>query len=80
MLPCAGGLIATALVNVAFGFGHAYLWFCVCWGANGLLQVLTHTLPPAHPLNTSRNDNGSICYSRKVHLVLSGKQASENLA
>lgn len=36
----AGGLIATALVNVAFGFGHAYLWFCVCWGANGLLQGL----------------------------------------
>ena len=51
MLPTAGGLIATALVNVAFGFGHAYLWFCVCWGANGLLQVHTYCLPPAHPLN-----------------------------
>lgn len=52
MLPCAGGLIATALVNVAFGFGHAYLWFCVCWGANGALQVHTHFLPLAHPLST----------------------------
>ena len=31
--------MATALVNVAFGFGHAYLWFCVCWGMNGVLQV-----------------------------------------
>lgn len=31
--------MATALVNIAFGFGHAYLWFCVCWGLNGALQV-----------------------------------------
>ena len=46
MLSPAGGLIATALVNVAFGFGHAYLWFCVCWGANGLLQVC----PPLYDL------------------------------
>ena len=31
--------MATALVNIAFGFGHAYLWFCACWGMNGVLQV-----------------------------------------
>jgi MFS transporter, OPA family, sugar phosphate sensor protein UhpC len=35
----AGGLMATALVNIAFGFGASYLWFCTCWGLNGLLQV-----------------------------------------
>lgn len=39
-LLLAGGLMATALVNIAFGFGHAYLWFCVCWGLNGALQGL----------------------------------------
>lgn len=36
----AGGLMATALVNIAFGFGNAYLYFCVIWAFNGLLQGL----------------------------------------
>lgn len=36
--------MATALVNIAFGFGHAYLWFCVFWGLNGVLQVCCHFL------------------------------------
>lgn len=36
----AAGLMATALVNLAFGFGASYAWFLVCWGANGLLQGL----------------------------------------
>jgi len=34
----AGGLMATALVNIAFGFGTSLAWFCVCWGLNGTLQ------------------------------------------
>ncbi|KAK9824039.1 hypothetical protein WJX72_007208 [[Myrmecia] bisecta] len=36
----AGGLIATALVNIAFGTGSAYIWFCTFWAANGILQGL----------------------------------------
>eukprot|EP00898_Chlorokybus_atmophyticus_P000707 jgi/Chlat1/1637/Chrsp127S08673 len=36
----AGGLMATAVVNIAFGFGSAYLWFCTLWAANGVLQGL----------------------------------------
>lgn len=36
----AGGLMATAAVNLAFGFGASYAWFLACWGANGLLQGL----------------------------------------
>lgn len=34
----AGGLMATALVNIAFGFGTSLAWFSVCWGLNGILQ------------------------------------------
>lgn len=40
--------MATALVNIAFGFGHAYLWFCVCWGLNGALQVRASLQLPFH--------------------------------
>ena len=40
-----GGLMATALVNIAFGFGNAYLYFCVIWAFNGLLQVQMLKLP-----------------------------------
>lgn len=36
----AGGLMATAIVNITFGFGHSLVWFCVCWGINGILQGL----------------------------------------
>ena len=35
----AGGLMATALVNVAFGFGSSMVWFCCFWALNGVLQV-----------------------------------------
>lgn len=34
----AGGLMATALVNVAFGFGSSMVWFCCFWALNGILQ------------------------------------------
>jgi sugar phosphate permease len=34
----AGGLMATALVNVAFGFGSSMVWFCSFWALNGILQ------------------------------------------
>ena len=51
-LANAGGLAATSLINIAFGASSAYLWFCLLWGGNGLLQVtfsLTHTFPlPSH--------------------------------
>jgi hypothetical protein len=35
----AGGLMATAIVNIAFGFGTGLAWFCGCWALNGMLQV-----------------------------------------
>lgn len=34
----AGGLMATALINVAFGFGHSMVWFSCFWALNGILQ------------------------------------------
>lgn len=35
----AGGLMATAVINVAFGFGSSLAWFCFFWALNGTLQV-----------------------------------------
>ncbi|GAB4816546.1 hypothetical protein N2152v2_003592 [Parachlorella kessleri] len=35
----AGGLMATALCNVAFGFSSALTWYCTWWALNGTLQV-----------------------------------------
>jgi hypothetical protein len=35
----AGGLMLTALVNIAFGFGTSLAWFVFFWGLNGTLQV-----------------------------------------
>ena len=37
-LMLAGGLMATAAVNVAFGFGAGMTWFCTFWALNGILQ------------------------------------------
>jgi len=37
-LLLGGGLIATALINIAFGFGTSLTWFCVFWALNGTLQ------------------------------------------
>lgn len=34
----AGGLMATALINIAFGFGSTLTWFVFFWGLNGTLQ------------------------------------------
>ncbi|KXZ49035.1 hypothetical protein GPECTOR_23g122 [Gonium pectorale] len=34
----AGGLMATAAVNIAFGFGTSLAWFCFFWALNGTLQ------------------------------------------
>lgn len=34
----AGGLMSTALINIAFGFGHSLAWFVFFWGLNGTLQ------------------------------------------
>lgn len=38
LLAC--GLIATAVINVAFGFGASLTWFCFFWAMNGVLQGL----------------------------------------
>lgn len=38
-LLLGGGLMATALVNIFFGFGTSLAWFSVFWAMNGLLQV-----------------------------------------
>lgn len=35
----AGGLMATAALNVAFGFSTSLVWFCTWWAMNGMLQV-----------------------------------------
>ena len=35
----AGGLMATAIINVMFGFGKSMTWFCFFWALNGILQV-----------------------------------------
>ena len=35
----AGGLMATALCNVLFGFSTALTWYCTWWALNGTLQV-----------------------------------------
>ena len=35
----AGGLMATALVNIGFGFGASYVWFMCFWALNGVLQA-----------------------------------------
>lgn len=37
-LLLGGGLIATALVNLCFGFGASMTWFCCFWALNGILQ------------------------------------------
>lgn len=34
----AGGLMSTALINIAFGFGSSLGWFVFFWGLNGTLQ------------------------------------------
>ncbi|KAI8100349.1 hypothetical protein M9435_006833 [Picochlorum sp. BPE23] len=36
----AGGLMATAAMNIAFGFSASMLWFSVFWSMNGMLQGL----------------------------------------
>lgn len=37
-LMLGGGLIATGLVNVAFGASHTLPLFCILWATNGILQ------------------------------------------
>ena len=37
----AGGLMATAVINIMFGFGSSMVWFCTWWALNGILQVLS---------------------------------------
>ena len=31
--------MATAIVNILFGFGSSMVWFCSFWALNGILQV-----------------------------------------
>ena len=44
----AGGLAATASVNIAFGLSSSYPLLLALWGLNGLLQV-----PPPRPCKPS---------------------------
>lgn len=37
-LLLGGGLMATAAINIAFGFGSSLTWFCFFWALNGMLQ------------------------------------------
>lgn len=37
-LLLAGGLMATAALNIAFGFSTSLVWFCTWWAMNGMLQ------------------------------------------
>lgn len=39
-LLLAAGLMATATVNILFGFQASMLWFCILWAINGTLQGL----------------------------------------
>ena len=41
----AGGLAATALVNIAFGMSSAYPLLLAFWGLNGILQVRVGCIP-----------------------------------
>ena len=51
----AGGLMATAAVNIAFGFGTSLAWFCFFWALNGTLQVR------AAPRHGQRRRRGALC-------------------
>ena len=48
-LMLAGGLMATAAVNIAFGFGASMWWFSFFWALNGILQV-TPLASSTHPV------------------------------
>jgi MFS transporter, OPA family, sugar phosphate sensor protein UhpC len=39
-LLLAGGLMATAAMNIAFGYSTSMVWFSVFWSINGMLQGL----------------------------------------
>jgi len=39
-LLLAGGLMATAAMNIAFGFSTSMIWFAFFWSINGMLQGL----------------------------------------
>jgi hypothetical protein len=50
-LLLAGGLMATAVMNVSFGFGSTMGWFLFFWGLNGILQAnLSEHCPPREQL------------------------------
>lgn len=38
-LLLAGGLMATAALNIAFGYSTSIVWFCTWWAMNGMLQA-----------------------------------------
>ena len=45
----AGGLAATGVACLGFGFGNSPLWFAAFWTVNGLLQVCLPSLGSDHP-------------------------------
>ncbi len=56
-----GGLIATAVVNIGFGFGASYVWFLCFWALNGLLQVPCLEVPAARVLCSRVRETEPIC-------------------
>jgi sugar phosphate permease len=62
----AGGLMATALINICFGFGTSLAWFCFFWALNGTLQV-GGGMCGSKPCGTGRNNSSSSRYDRSVY-------------
>lgn len=46
--------MATAAINVAFGFGTSLAWFCFFWGLNGTLQVRSRGFAVRADCNSGR--------------------------
>jgi hypothetical protein len=74
-LLLAGGLMATAAVNIAFGFGSSLTWFCACWALNGMLQVrgagegpeaLLHPCRPARRPGQGQRCPGRLAGQRRL--------------
>jgi hypothetical protein len=65
----AGGLMLTAAVNIAFGFGASLAWFCFFWALNGTLQVRTWPdLPNVwHVVSCEHKQAASPAAARPVH-------------
>ena len=68
----AGGLMATAIVNILFGFGHSMVWFCSFWALNGILQVIHNAICDKIWQPCTRRENNVVvtCRVLVAHVVL----------